>query len=356
MACDFGHLLISFGIFIVLFHFYTLMVFSKPQVPCYFIFGDSWVDTGNNNKLKTKCKVNYPPYGIDFPEGSTGRFTNGRNSADLIGQYLGFNKFTPTYATASKRNKDIKRGVNYGSGCAGIRQESGRHLGDRVFMDRQLRQHKSIVSKLSRSKKNRSLLKKCVYIVNMGSNDYVNNFFLHGFYNTSNKYTKKQFAKVLVKQYSKQLKTLYRLGGRKIAVFGLANMGCAPIQIFRFGTNGKPCVQPINDAVRLFNDRLMNLVVKLNKDNSGAKFTFINLASILSPLGDIPLPSTPCCPVREDWQCIRSSNPCLIRDLTIFFDGMHPTETCNFILARRSFSALSPSDAYPYDISHLARL
>lgn len=87
MACDFGRLL-SFLIFIALLHLRTLLVFSKPQVPCYFIFGDSWVDTGNNNKLKTKCKVNYPPYGIDFPEGSTGRFTNGRNSADLIGLFL----------------------------------------------------------------------------------------------------------------------------------------------------------------------------------------------------------------------------------------------------------------------------
>ncbi|MFS7903940.1 putative triacylglycerol lipase [Helianthus anomalus] len=120
------------------------------------------------------------------------------------GQLLGFNKFIPSYATA--RNKDFKRGVNYGSGCAGIRKESGRHLGDRIFMNRQLRHHKSIVSKLTQSKKNRSLLKKCVYIVNIGSNDYLNNFFLHDIYNTSNKYTKDQYAKVLMRQFSRQLK------------------------------------------------------------------------------------------------------------------------------------------------------
>ncbi|KAI3498625.1 hypothetical protein L1887_34402 [Cichorium endivia] len=71
-------------VFIVLLHFGTFVVSSKPQVPCYFIFGDSLVDSGNNNKLKTKCKVNYSPYGIDFPEGDTGRFTNGRTSADII--------------------------------------------------------------------------------------------------------------------------------------------------------------------------------------------------------------------------------------------------------------------------------
>ena len=31
------------------------------------------------------AKVNYQPYGIDFPAGPTGRFTNGRNIGDIIG-------------------------------------------------------------------------------------------------------------------------------------------------------------------------------------------------------------------------------------------------------------------------------
>lgn len=55
------------------------------QVPCYFVFGDSLADNGNNNGLKTQAKVNYLPYGIDFRDGPTGRFTNGRNFADIIG-------------------------------------------------------------------------------------------------------------------------------------------------------------------------------------------------------------------------------------------------------------------------------
>ncbi|XP_076948613.1 GDSL esterase/lipase At2g19010-like [Bidens hawaiensis] len=353
MACDFGRLLSVVCIIIVLLHRRPPAVSSRPRVPCYFIFGDSWFDNGNNNKLKTKCKVNYPPYGIDFPEGDTGRFSNGRTAADIIGQLLGFNKFIPPYAA---RNKDIKIGVNYASGCAGIRRETGRHLGDRIFMDRQLRRHNLLVSKLTRLRKRKSYLRKCLYIVNIGSNDYMNNFYLHGIYNTSNKYSKDQYAKVLIQQYSRQLRTLYRLGGRKIVVFGLAEMGCTPSMIYKFGTNGKPCVESVNDAVRLFNDRLMSLIVELNKSNSGARFIFINLASILSPLGDVPLPNNPCCNVREDWQCIPSSTPCPIRDLSIFFDGIHQTEVCNMLVARRSYNASSTMDAYPYDIRHLAEL
>lgn len=64
---------------------YYYLVEGIPQVPCLFIFGDSLLDTGNNNLLVTLAKSNYPPYGIDFPRGPTGRFSNGRNYADIIG-------------------------------------------------------------------------------------------------------------------------------------------------------------------------------------------------------------------------------------------------------------------------------
>ena len=59
-------------------------VSGKSQVPCVFIFGDSLSDSGNNNNLPTSAKSNYKPYGIDFPMGPTGRFTNGRTSIDII--------------------------------------------------------------------------------------------------------------------------------------------------------------------------------------------------------------------------------------------------------------------------------
>ena len=58
---------------------------AQPQVPCYFIFGDSLVDNGNNNGIASLARANYLPYGIDFPDGPTGRFSNGRTTVDVIG-------------------------------------------------------------------------------------------------------------------------------------------------------------------------------------------------------------------------------------------------------------------------------
>lgn len=72
-------------IFVINFRPFLVMVKGEPQVPCLFIFGDSLFDNGNNNDLLTTAKANYPPYGIDFPDGPTGRFTNGRNVADFLG-------------------------------------------------------------------------------------------------------------------------------------------------------------------------------------------------------------------------------------------------------------------------------
>lgn len=56
-----------------------------PQVPCLFIFGDSLVDNGNNNGILTLARADYSPYGVDFPQGATGRFTNGRTFVDILG-------------------------------------------------------------------------------------------------------------------------------------------------------------------------------------------------------------------------------------------------------------------------------
>lgn len=61
---------------------------SSPQVPCLFIFGDSVFDNGNNLALETDVTVDYLPYGVDFPYGSTGRCSNGVNIADAIGLQL----------------------------------------------------------------------------------------------------------------------------------------------------------------------------------------------------------------------------------------------------------------------------
>lgn len=63
------------------------LAIGDPQVPCYFIFGDSLVDNGNNNQLQSLARADYLPYGIDFG-GPTGRFSNGKTTVDEIGKCI----------------------------------------------------------------------------------------------------------------------------------------------------------------------------------------------------------------------------------------------------------------------------
>ncbi|KAA8519593.1 hypothetical protein F0562_013962 [Nyssa sinensis] len=340
------------------------LVRGQPQVPCYFIFGDSIFDNGNNNGLLTMAKVNFPPYGIDFPDGPTGRFTNGRNMADIIAEKLGFKNYIPPFATASPQ--EVLTGVNYGSGGAGIRNETGKHLGGRISLNEQLLHHQVIISRIALLLGSKDLarehLSKCIYTIGMGNNDYINNYLMPQFYPTSHLYTPQQYAAVLIHQYFKQIKTLYNQGARKVALFGIGLIGCIPAEVTMYGTNGSACVDWINNYVQLFNDKLVSLVDELNNDLTDAKFIYINSTGISS--GDpsaigLTVANAPCCDVSTNYgkgQCIPQRVPCSDRSTYVFWDAFHPTEIVNVVSATRAYSALSPTDAYPFDIRGLAQL
>lgn len=61
---------------------------TNTLVPALYVFGDSSVDAGNNNNLNTAAKANVFPYGIDFNNCSSGRFSNGKTFADIIGKLV----------------------------------------------------------------------------------------------------------------------------------------------------------------------------------------------------------------------------------------------------------------------------
>jgi len=60
---------------------------NNETIPALIVFGDSIVDSGNNNYIDTYVKCNFLPYGRDFGGGNqpTGRFSNGVVPSDIIG-------------------------------------------------------------------------------------------------------------------------------------------------------------------------------------------------------------------------------------------------------------------------------
>ncbi|KAH6765267.1 hypothetical protein C2S51_016516 [Perilla frutescens var. frutescens] len=330
---------------------------GQQEVPCIFFMGDSQIDNGNNNYISTRSKANYSPYGVDYPGGPTGRFTNGKNMADFIAKFLGFNKSIPPFATASGR--EILTGVNYGSGAAGILVLTGSTLGDRLSMDMQLFNHKLTILRTTLLMGNATLasehLKKCLYVVNIGSNDYLNNYLMPQNYLTTPLFSPQKFARLLIDVYKKQLRALYKDGARKVVVFGLGLLGCVPQVISMHPTHGSSCVDSINNITQHFNNRLKPLIDTLNADLDGAQYIMINSTSIasgdLSTLG-IKITNASCCVVSDKTTglCDRAKRPCSNKDEYYFWDQIHPTQTATRAMAARAYAADQPADAYPFDI------
>ena len=61
---------------------------NNETVPAVIVFGDSIVDSGNNNYVSTLVRCDFPPDGRDFGGGNrpTGRFSTGLVPSDIIGR------------------------------------------------------------------------------------------------------------------------------------------------------------------------------------------------------------------------------------------------------------------------------
>ncbi|XP_074310163.1 GDSL esterase/lipase At1g29670-like [Silene latifolia] len=324
---------------------------GAAQVPCLFIFGDSLSDSGNNNPLLSWAKCNYLPYGIDFPGGATGRFCNGRTTIDLVGDHLGLPNYIQPYA--NKTNKLYHEGVNYASGSAGIKKETGLQVGQRICMDVQLQRHKEIIAKINKDMgaKATGHLKQCIYNIYVGSNDWMLNFFSGG--SVIYLLNPISFGNSLIKDLTKQITTLYGMGARKVVVFGLGPLGCLP-PITPLGI----CSPFANAVIEVWNNSLKTMVKQFNAKYKDARFIWINSVKIITPdlkgLG-LRVRTNSCCMVVGA-SCVPLSIPCPNRKDHAYWDFAHPTEAANKVLAARAYKNQVATDTYPMDISALAAL
>ncbi|KAI8001754.1 GDSL esterase/lipase [Camellia lanceoleosa] len=254
-------------------------------------------------------------------------------------ELLVFENYIPPYSAA--KGEDIIKGVNYASTAAGIRDETGQQLRARITMNGQVNNYKNTVSQvvgiLGDEDSATNYLSQCIYSVGLGSNDYLNNYFMPTYYSTT----------------------------RKVVCIGVGQIGCIPNALAQNSPDGSPCVQSVNSANLLFNDQLKSLVDDFNNNLPGAKFIYINAYGIFHDLISRPSPfgfkvtNAGCCGVgRNNGQitCLTFQTPCQNRNEYLFWNVFHPGEAANIIMGRRSYSAEFSSDAYPVNIRHLAQL
>ncbi|XP_043724032.1 GDSL esterase/lipase 7-like [Telopea speciosissima] len=337
---------------------------SNPLAPALYIFGDSLVDSGNNNLLPTSAKVNFKPYGIDFPEGPTGRFTNGKTSVDFLAQFLGLPLVPPYNGLSVAQKSKTITGMNYASGSAGILRESGSALGKNLALEVQIELFKETVNNyLPKNFKTKDellqYLSKSIFVVVIGGNDYINNYLLPAQYNSSSLYNAEQFAGILLKEFKQHLQELYNMGAKKFLVFNISPIGCIPAMVkLRDVTIG--CANDINQLVTPYNKGFPSMLQELSTTLQGSTFVQGNINFLSNNfLSQIPsengfITGNPCCATNDEThQCLEDAEPCKDRITHIFWDAIHPTQLVNQLLAFGCF--YGPLPCTPMNVMQLAQ-
>ncbi|KAK6154968.1 hypothetical protein DH2020_009216 [Rehmannia glutinosa] len=250
---------------------------SSPT-PALYVFGDSLFDNGNNNLLPTLAKADFSPYGINFDRGPTGRFTNGRTVVDFIAEFLGL-PYPPPYMSILRRvlhPDQYLTGLNFASGSCGILPETGNHLGKCLNLGEQIGLfERTVKNELPRHYRNSdelsNYLSNSVFVVSVGSNDYINNYLDKQHSDTSQRYSPQSYAKLLIDRLSQQFQRLYQLGARKVIMFEIGPIGCIPSSTRQFKHNGQ-CVEEINQLAIMFNNHLAHMLHNLTSTLQGSSF------------------------------------------------------------------------------------
>ncbi|KAK7278641.1 hypothetical protein RJT34_23675 [Clitoria ternatea] len=126
-----------------------------------FVFGDSYVDTGNTRKDVGPWMQ---PYGITFPGKPTGRFSDGLILTDFLAKYLGLKSPLP-YQFRNVIPTDSKYGMNFAFGGTGVFNTSSSYPNMTTQIDffTQLIQEKVYTA---------SDLSNAVALVSVAGNDY----------------------------------------------------------------------------------------------------------------------------------------------------------------------------------------
>uniref|UniRef100_A0A1J3GNQ7 GDSL esterase/lipase EXL3 n=1 Tax=Noccaea caerulescens TaxID=107243 RepID=A0A1J3GNQ7_NOCCA len=306
------------------------------KIPALIAFGDSIVDTGNNNNVKTVVKCDFQPYGINFQGGvPTGRFCDGRVPADLIAEEVGLKSAVPAYLDPDLKPQDLLTGVSFASGGSGYDPLTPK-LVAAISLDEQLKYFEEYIKKVKNlvgEERKRFILANSVILVVAGSDDIANTYYD---IRARPQYDVDSYTTLMANSASSFVTKLYGYGVRRLAVFGAPPLGCIPSQRTAGGGIFRECAENYNVAAKLFNSKLTKKLDSLRKTLPGIRPIYIN---IYDPLYDIiqkpekygfGVSNKGCCGtgvIEVAVLCNKiTSSVCPDVSSHVFWDSYHPTE------------------------------
>ncbi|CAN4109928.1 unnamed protein product [Withania somnifera] len=317
------------------------------KVPAIIVFGDSSVDSGNNNQIPTVLKSNFEPYGRDFfNKKPTGRFCNGRIPPDFISEAFGLRPFVPAYLDPTYTISDFAEGVCFASAGTGYDNATSDVL-NVIPLWREVEYYKEYQKKLiaqTGRKKANYIIKESLYLVSIGTNDFLENYYSMQS-RRSSQYSENQFQDFLLRLAQNFVTQIYQLGARKISLSGLPPMGCLPLERATnyVSGNGDGCNEKYNNAAKHFNVMLGSLVQRLNKELPGIRVVFADAYNLLLQMITKPssygfqVASVACCGTglfEMGYLCDKLSPlTCTDANKFVFWDAFHVTDKTNHIIS-----------------------
>ncbi|XP_022039405.1 GDSL esterase/lipase At5g42170 [Helianthus annuus] len=309
---------------------------DNVSVPAIIAFGDSLLDPGNNNRLMTFTKANFPPYGKDFVGGKpTGRFTNGKTLGDFLAKGFGVKEYLPAYLDPSIKDSDLLTGVSFASGGSGYDPLTST-LAVVIPLSVQLEMFKKYISKLKikvGEEQAKHIIANSVYFISAGSNDFLTNYYIYPIRRL--RYDVFGYGKMLVKFAMDYIQEIHKLGARRIVVFSTPPLGCIPIERTIAGGLHRKCVDKYNKAAQLFNSMLKQEILFLA---GRLPETRVAMADLYNPLISIienphqyglEVTDRGCCGIgiiEMSFSCNKLSKLCRDDSKFLFWDSLHPTE------------------------------
>ncbi|XP_059276472.1 GDSL esterase/lipase At2g24560-like [Lycium ferocissimum] len=308
-----------------------------PNITSTLIFGDSTMDTGNNNYIFTLVKANHPPYGKDYPNhASTGRFSNGKLVPDILACLLNLKQDgVPPYLQPNLSTNELLTGINFASAGSGY-DELTSIITSTISMTKQLRYFKEYLEKIKGvvgEIEAERIVKSALVIISCGTNDFIFNF-----YDVPTRriqFSMSEYQDFLLDKLQFFVKELYDLGCRMMLVNGLPPIGCLPVQMTAKSPLRGTCIENENSDSQIYNQKLKELLVQLQAQFAGSKMLYADSYTPLLDLINNPQEygfvetNRGCCGsglVEAGPLCTRFSPVCSNTSEYVFFDSVHPTE------------------------------
>ncbi|KAI3844765.1 hypothetical protein MKX03_003409 [Papaver bracteatum] len=222
-----------------------------------FVFGDSYVDTGNTN-------FTVFPYGETFPGFPTGRYSDGLVFTDFLASFMGLSSPIPYEQWKNSSKSGVTSGMNFAYGGARVLNTYNNKAST---ITTQINTFKQCIVEGVYDKTD---LEKSMALVALSGNDYLQ-YKIHGG-------TDEGFPAFVVKvldQLELNLREIGKIGVKKVVMLNLEPLGCLPIKaLFRCY---EKCDEHANSQTMFHNMLLQQIVQRLNNETTDSPFQILDL-------------------------------------------------------------------------------